>query len=620
MSELLCRPEQASNESLVGYLRRLALCNGYTGWRDLVRAVGFKPTKAVLEHDVSAIMRSMGLSTNDVISSFSSKPPAPLRSNIFVRPKYEPVCVHCLRVAEQLRREWTHCLVVACPDHQCQLVDRCPNCNEMLENSRIGIAICDCGFDLRFATTLEATPMQCWSSARISGDMRPIELIEEIGGKEDYRHLANLLFQLGTRFDPKSKIRPGSSTRPKTVQDAVELLQPVLTIFEDARSRLGAHIATRFAAGNQNAFNLSGRLGAWYTALDVVCRKQGAFPIIWEIFSDAVFENFDGLIRGQTGLTPSPGKKRQYLGVGEAAKFMGVSKPVLQNAIEKKLISVRTGREGISYAVHMIPLEQCEAILHSRSNLMSMSAGADFLAIPRSILQHLINADIVTVDSDWEKSIFKGGPINKVQLTKIIDQMSGAIQARDCKKTLRLDQINARRTVDLKALCRLYQAIFSGELRPIGREDDAGLAGLIFAADEVMQYLGTAACENALTLPQLAAATGWKYHTVSGWAKQNLLESDLVVLQGQSARIVTMENFVRFRKEWIPVSEIASAVGSKSSAVSKHLAAHGILVSGQTQEKNGASRGGLIRLSDLGLLAGLSSCKRLTRREPKIQA
>lgn len=592
------------DEDLVGYLRRLAMNNGHAGWRDMVRAVDFKPTKTVVENDLSTMLLALGIPMDDVQPWYTAAT-SKVNWKLHKRTRTDPVCVCCLQESEHLRRAWSHCLVVACPHHQCQLIDRCPGCGEMLENSRTGIAICDCGFDLRYATRTEATPMQCWSSARVTGDMQPIRPVDEIGTEEDYRHLDDLLFHLAIRFDPSVKIKRGAAKRPQHVDDVIAFLRPVLELFEDLQSRLPAHIAARFEAGNQNAFNLTGRLGAWYIGLDLICRKTRTFPIIWEIFSDSVFDNFDGFIRGQAGLTPSTTKQRQFLGVAEAAKLIGVSKPILQEAIERKQIRVRTGCQGINYAVHMISREQCDAARKLRSNSMTASEACTFLGIPKSILQHFVNADIAKPDQQWNHTIFKVGPFSKEQLTGIREKMDSAIQVRAASRTFRLDQIDARRTVDLKALVRIYRAIFSGDINPIGRSKNEGLAGLLFPADEVKRYLGTAALDSGLTLSQLALATGWKYQSVAGWASQSLLESETVVLQGRRSRVVTVEGLANFRREWIPVSEVASAMGSKGSAVTKHLESKGVAIYGQTHESNGAVRGGLIRISDLGRLAGL---------------
>ncbi|WP_082565467.1 TniQ family protein [Duganella sp. Root1480D1] len=601
---LLYVPDQVAGESLRGYLRRLAIGNGYPGSRELVQAAGFKFTNAALVNDIDAILNSLGVPASKVHSA-SPKQSQQLAENFYERTMYEPVCVQCLQEAERLKKVWSHCLVVACPEHQCMLIDRCPQCHEMLKTTRAGIATCDCGFDLRNASPTEATPIQSWSSARMVGDMRSIRFVDEIGNEDDYRHLADLIFHMSIRSDPKIKIKPGSAIRPKTIDDAATLIQPILEILEDLHPRLTTHIKARFAAGNQDAFNLHGRLGSWYRSLEQICKKSGAFPVIWEIFSDAVFDNFDGFMRGQAGLSPSPERRRQYLGVAEAAKLIGVSKPALQEAIERKQIHVRTGCEGINYAVHMISREQCETARQLRASWMTPADACAFLGVPKSVLRHLVNADIVTPDQEWAQTVFKAGPFDKEQLIGLREYLGGAIQARATRRTFRLDQIDARRTVDLKALVRIYRAIFSGDLKPTGRSENEGLAGFLFPADEVMQYLGAAALDEGLTLSQLAQATGWKYHSIAGWTHQNLLESETVILQGRRSRVVTVEGLANFRRKWIPVSEIAAAMGSKGSAVTRHLESKGIVIVGQTHEADGAARGGLIRISDLGRLAGL---------------
>ena len=399
---------------------------------------------------------------------------------------------------------------------------------------------------------------------------------------------------------------PGAAVRPKTVQDAVSLLQPVLTILEDVRPRLAEHISARFAEGNQKSFNLSGRLGAWYTALDAVCRKKGAFPVVWEVFSDAVFENFDGLIRGEAGLSPSLGKKRQYLGIAESAKLIGVKKSVLKEAIDRNLIHVRVGREGVNYAVCMIAREDCERTLRSRGDWISRTRAMNLLGVSDATLQHLIDAGLLNVDETWERSLFKAGPINTSEALSLCERMAGFVQVRDEQDTMRFSQLNARRTVDKKAVVSLFKAIFSGVISPVGRLDNVGLSSYVFSSADIKDYLGTAALQSALTLTQLATVTGWKYESIAGWAKQGFLETEVVVLQGRQARVVTALALACFRSEWIPIADLAAAGASKGSAVTKHLAARGIEIGGQTPQKNGAVRGGLIRLCDLVKIAGLA--------------
>lgn len=66
MSGLIYRPNPMLDEDLVGYLRRLAMNNGHAGWRDMVRAVDFKPTKTVVENDLSTMLLALGIPIDDV--------------------------------------------------------------------------------------------------------------------------------------------------------------------------------------------------------------------------------------------------------------------------------------------------------------------------------------------------------------------------------------------------------------------------------------------------------------------------------------------------------------------------------------------------------------------------
>jgi len=595
----------SNDESLIGYLRQLALRNGYNGWHDLVAAFECRPTKRAIDQHALQLFIAFGFpdEQHEHLSNFLT---TSYGNGAFNRAGIEPICTECLREHGYQKRQWSHSLVVACPDHRCLLIDQCPNCHAVLDDTRRDIATCICGFDLRHATPAPCTSIQSWISARVVQDMRPYDGIEEIGIANDYKSLAELLFQLAVRIDPETKIRLGGAPVPKTVADSIALLDPIADILCDVRPRLAKHISDRFAAGDQEAFSLSGRLGPWYHMLNGLCQKTGAFPVIWEVFSDAVFDHFDGQIRGQVGLTPSPGKARQHLGVTEAAKLIGVSKPLLVNAIRQKLIKTRTGREGTNYVVTMISRDECLSVMRQRAAWVSRSKACHVLGVSRGVLQHLINADLVTLDTNWERSLFKAGPVQFASVEEILQRLDAPVYSIPAQRALKLEQINARRTVDKKALVQLYQAIFTGAILPVGRDNAAGLSAFSFSEKEVSEYLGSVRLEHAMTLPQLAEATGWKYESVSTWAHDGLLDYESVQLQGRPVRIVTSEALARFRQEWIPVSDIANAGNSKGSAVSRHLENQGVRICGKTVQKNGATRGGIIRLSDLVHLAGLA--------------
>lgn len=608
MSGLICQVTPYRDEGFIGYFRRLAKENGFGNWKALVKAAGVNPSGNAIWKNQKQISKALGIDAQELqIVMPSVLNGKGLYDSFYHRNQIEPICVNCIRDTEYIRQAWCHSFVSACPQHRNRLIDCCPSCNLKLENTRSGIAFCDCGFDLRFAESQVATLSEIWVSARLAGDMCEVDGISELGKPADYVYLAKLLFQLVTRYDLSLKLKPGKISKPKDIDDTLSFLNPALLMMVDWRKRFSEHVTDRFGATPEKGYSLSKRLGAWYTNLHLLCKKNGAFSELWQVFSDMAFENFDGMLRGQNVLTPSAGKKRTYISLAEAARLIGVSAQTLLNATEQKLISVRLNRQGNNYQVAMISREEAEMVRDLRSDWLTERAAAEQLGIADSILQNLVRAEIIPYDSSCRVSFYKGGPIPAESLNNLYDILACFMEEKKARETLTFNQLNARRTVDIKALNSLYKAIFAGEVRAIGWDSEHRLGGFIFSSEDIKRYLGSVALNNALTLTQLEQATGWKYEVLNRWAELGLLESETVQLQGKTARVVTFGAFAKFRRQWIPVSEIAYIGHSKSSAITARLSAKGIDICGQTEFERGTRRGGLIRVADLIHLAGLIS-------------
>lgn len=596
------------DEGPIGYFRRLAMRNGFDSWRGLIRTAGLNPSLNAIWKNQTQLENSLGLEAKWLAVLLpTADENSSLFDPIFQRAECEPICPHCLADAEYLRHAWSNCFVTACPTHACALVENCPDCGTPLQNFRHSIGMCNCGYDLRYAKAPLTTNAEIWISARLANDMRQVPGIEELGNAADYRFLAKLLFQLTVRFDPSIKIKAGKVSWPKTVSESIHFLKHVLVLLEDWKPRFYAHVAQRFSEGPSNASSLSVRLGPWYTNLHKLCRNSNAFPAVWEVISNTVFEKFDGVLRGQSGLSPSAGVRRRYLSLSEAAKIIGLSASALQRAIEQKLVAAHFSRQGASYRITMVSREEAERIRGLRDEWLPESQAAKRLGITESVLRNLVRAGILRFDERWDLSFCKSGPILANELSSLIDQLLGMVKIQSADEVLNFNQLTARRTVDIKALSALYRAIFSGQLCPIGHDGAQGLGGFIFSATEVKRFLGSVALSNALTLNQLERATGWKYESLCRWVELGLLESEQVPLQGNPTHIVSVGALARFRREWVPVSEVANAIGSKASAVTTMLAAKGVFIVGQTAPENGARRGGLVRLRDIFVLAGLQA-------------
>lgn len=333
------------DEAPVGYLRRLALRNGYPGWRSLVQAIGLNPSLNALWANKPALTEALGLEVEWLDNVMPMKGDRTgLCDSFFSRSRSDPFCPECLSDSIHLRRAWGHCFVTACPEHGGFLIDVCPECGERLVTGRFGIEHCDCGFDLRHAQATPAPDMHRFVSARLQGDARSVPGVVEFGEMEDYIHLAKLLFLLATHLDSTVR-RPGKTMRPKTVAESLKFLDGALSLLQSWPERFAIHVNDRLVQGRSNEYSLAKRLGSWYIGLKAICVKQSAFAPLWQVFSDVVFDAFDGALRGEVGLTPSAGMAHRWLSVQEGARALGISRAVLSEAVDKG--EVRDDREAL---------------------------------------------------------------------------------------------------------------------------------------------------------------------------------------------------------------------------------------------------------------------------------
>ena len=126
-----------------------------------------------------------------------------------------------------------------------------------------------------------------------------------------------------------------------------------------------------------------------------------------------------------------------------------------------------------------------------------------------------------------------------------------------------------------------------------------------FLKTDVSRYFGTPLLEAGMSISQLAKATGWKDESIAHWINQQLLEAEQIQLRGQPCRVITPEQLLRFRQTYMPLADLAKAMGTRSSSLIDKLADVDLV--GAQHLPNGAQRGALVRVADLGkwAMAGL---------------
>ena len=175
--QLLRTPAPQPDESLMGYILRLAESNYYeapkwildlaglkmdnlrNGWRklcdDRVDFTLFKQITRLSEEEVNEMKHEI-ISDSDY-EQCDAQWDVPINSLRFNRPM---VCSDCLRENPYCRKFWDLPVVRVCPQHHSLLLNMCPDCREPITWNRKSVSRCRCGCDWREIRSPELPPAQ----------------------------------------------------------------------------------------------------------------------------------------------------------------------------------------------------------------------------------------------------------------------------------------------------------------------------------------------------------------------------------------------------------------------------------------------------------------------------
>ncbi|SMG36924.1 TniQ family protein [Paraburkholderia susongensis] len=586
------------DESGLGYYRRLVTDNILSNWRELAGLAGVQRNHSALLGHADFVASRLGLES--AWTHFASHQDATCRGwGRLHRAQADAVCPACLAEDRYLRHYWEHTYVTACPKHRIHLVDQCHECGEYLSPHRYHIDQCDCGADLCRLPGVASTPAQHWLSTLIGTSGKQSGGVAPALHHVDTSSLAKLVRTLCLHADPTAPAVHRGAALPKSITEAVEFLSPLETLLQDWPTGFRSHVEQRIATGKQDARTLNSLLGPWYASLRLLCVGTALEPFI-QVVIEVAAEKFDGVL-GMDAAKSMAEEATDYVRLPDAARAIGVSASRLRKSMEMGECSFRTRRLGTRGQIYEIPRAEVARIQQRRAEWISDEHACELAGIPQSVLANMMAAKVVLSDVRWREDLFKAGQVERQSVLDLYTHVNHTAEpaaiADDAK--LAWSALTSRRLGDKQAIHSLMQAIAAGHVRAVARGRTLG--DMVFRRSDVAEYFGTPLLESGMSIQQLTKVTGWKWETVSHWIGEGLLDSESIQLRGQPCRVVLPNQLLAFRQTYVPLADLARAMGTKSSALSRLL--HGIELVGAQRLSDGATRGGLVRIADLGRLA-----------------
>jgi len=586
------------DESGFGYYRRLAACNALWGWRELAGLANVTRSRSALLGQPDHIAAELGV--DERWTHFANHQEQVCRSwRGLRRSRSDAVCPMCLSEEVYLRHCWEHAYVTTCPGHRTLLIDRCSACGDHLSPHRERIEQCACGYDLRSLRAVTSMPSQHWLSTLIASDGRLPGSVPPKLRRMRVDALCSFVRILCLHSDPSIPPPRRGAASPNSVSQAQEFLAPLARLLDDWPAGFEKHIAERIAAGNAKARTLNTLLGPWYISMKKICQGTALEPFL-KIVIEVAAKNFDGVL-GLDVARQIAADVTEYVRLPDAAKAIGVSRDRLLKAANAGECLYRTRRMGTRGHVYEIPAAEIKRIEERRREWVSDTQACEVANVPQSVLNHMVNAEVITADPNWRHDIYKGGPIQSQSLTDLFETINRMADERRSEDGERLTWagLSSRRMGDKSAIQSVMKAIVAGEVVAVARGRHLG--GVTFLRSDVARFFGTPLLESGMSIQQLAKSTGWKWESVSHWIRVGLLQSHEIMLRGQPCRVVSPQQLLVFRQTYVPLADLAKAMGTKSSSLATTLI--GVEIVGALLLPNGYKRGGLVRMADIGRLA-----------------
>lgn len=587
-----------ADESGLGYYRRLAAANSLWKWREVASLANVTNYKSSLFESPDFVASQLELEPQ--WTRMASKQYAASRAlHRMHRQRYDAVCPCCLSEEVYLRQHWEHAFITACQKHGCMLIEKCPSCCNWLSSEREHLELCPCGHDLRTTSSEQARPLHVWLSTLLCGEestaMQPF--LRQV----EPQPIASLIKLLGQHADASAPNALKNQALPSTLEATIEFLAPLEAMFQDWPKNYEKHVQARIAAGPQSARTINSLLGYWLREL----RKCAEHPPL-RVFLDTTLRVCQQQFSGRMGAQDEVPSATEFgfKSLFQAAQLIGTSRDTLKKAVIAGVCEYRAVRYGTKGESYEVSLEEIARIKSLREGWVDEITTCQSLAVTPAVLNAMTEANVIETDRSWRGNIYKGGMFSKASLAHLHQTLSNL--STPCKteeETVKWSALTSRRMGDKSAIQAVMQAAAKGEIKAV--KVSKKLGDFEFLRSDVQRHFGTPLLEAGMSISQLAKATGWKDESISHWIQQQLLEAEQIQLRGQPCRIVLPEQLLRFRQTYMPLADLAKAMGTRSSSLIDKLADVDLV--GAKQLPNGAQRGALVRVADLGkwAMAGL---------------
>lgn len=596
-------------ESLNSLLMRKAEQNGYGTAHALLAEVNLTMRVSYSPEELEQLRECFELTEHDLRPASAGQAPY-LGQKAFLRSQCSPVCPQCLSDEGMAQEAWSHALITACPVHQTELLNRCPQCAEPICLTRRVLMHCGCGYDYRHAVSKPAPAFSAGLSALLTNAAAPSrQALPELLNQLTFEPLLPAFLVMLAKAQGRMfgslplKLRFGASS---SFEDSLVMVGHLESLLGDWPQRFDATLENQLCKGE--GVSLAGRIGTWYRTL-FSTYSPASFDFLRDRFKAQVAEYFDGRLGVSTRALmfgADNADAMQWFAAAEAARLLGVAPDILANLVITQQIDGRVHQEGKSrfVAVHRSTLDQIAA---NRASYLSATEARQRLNVSKNFFERFIQAGGLRRYKRDERPVLVAGEFRVEDVDQVIKRLVERIRHKPrASVRIGLQDISAKHGISNSKVVGVLQDILHGTVRPAAHVTSlAGLAGLQFDKAEIEQRVRDNNPDVALSVDDLSRVSGWKAGVIKKWIQGGYLQA-VEERYGKAKRdVVPVSALIQFLLTYSPTAELSKQLNTKTQYMMQSWRPARIETLIPPQDAGGGQRGLLVRTADLARAAQL---------------
>lgn len=570
MLGLVVQLEPLPDESLPGYLYRLAAGNGVTG-SQVIKLFRERSREGEVELPVAMVD-----AWRPMVAQLLNPGGKPLRIwNASVRR----FCPCCLAQSEHWRWHWDLTLMVTCPIHQRPMVDKCPDCGRLPTWGDSSLTNC---FGCRASFTGRTPPHQDPSGAWLANELMrrwprhdpdPTSPFQH-HGLEEFHEMATCLAVRRERSDmSKPRMVPGF--------DTLRVARPLAYAAEEVLSAWpqGFHQLLQRLAKPQKSFghSISRAFGVLYS--DIYRRLSApCHQLLREEVERFLATNWVGALSARhRRLSSTCIDDHSWLSVTTAATKFGLNRSLLLRMIAAGELGHSSSKDAAGRFLQLVDARDLQSQHERLKGLLNQKEMAERLGLPQSRIQQLTEAGILP---------FVGGPSTGTTpwflcASKLNElQVLGERLERRAEKQNETSVYDVLRYGQLKAtgVAELLNRILSGRQPCTARTGPPEQVGGWLIPNARRENL---ACDEpppiGLTIPELCARMSMKQEVAYALVRSGIIEAVRTPHGTGRAYLISDEAIRRFQANYAFGTEIARKLAISPKKLCHHLLERGVL-------------------------------------------